>query len=74
MPPYAGPYRVLSRTPKYFRVRVGTQEQLISVDRLKPHQGVEPVEPAPPPGHSRPGRRVSASLSYAAVVAGGGAM
>jgi transposase InsO family protein len=72
MPPYAGPYRVLHRTPKFFRVLVGSQEQLISVDRLKPHQGVEPVEPAPPPGRSRPGRRVSASLSYAAVVAGGG--
>jgi hypothetical protein len=31
-----------------FRLRVGDREEVVSVDRLKPHTGAEPVQPAAP--------------------------
>jgi len=53
-PAYSGPYRVLSRSAKFFRVAVGDREEDISVDRLKPHTGLSPVSPAAPPRRGRP--------------------
>lgn len=35
-PPYDGPYRVIFRTPKKFKVQIGNREAVISIDRLKP--------------------------------------
>ena len=43
--PYDGPFRVLERGIKFFRVQAGTKEQVISVDRLKPAFGF--ADPAP---------------------------
>ena len=37
--PYDGPFRVLEKGEKFFRVKVGTKEQVITVDRLKPAFG-----------------------------------
>ena len=71
-PPYDGPYRVLSRTPKFFKIQLGPREEVISVDRLKPHRGAAAPEPAQPRPRGRPARPVNAALSYAEVAAGGG--
>ena len=53
-PLYAGPYSVLERGEKVFRLRVGDREEVVSVDRLKPHTGAEPVQPAVQPRRGRP--------------------
>ncbi len=39
---YVGPYEVLERTDKYFRLAVGSREETVSIDRLKPHLGAGP--------------------------------
>ena len=43
--PYDGPYRVKKRGEKYFVLQVGTKEQVVSIDRLKPAFGF--TDPAP---------------------------
>jgi len=48
-PQYRGPYRVLARGPKFFQLQLGGHAENISVDRLKPHRGSSPVQPAVPP-------------------------
>jgi transposase InsO family protein len=53
-PPYAGPYRVLDKQPKFFKLQMGAQEEVISIDRLKPHLGPSPLSPAVPPRRGRP--------------------
>jgi hypothetical protein len=68
-PPYQGPYRVLERGAKVFKLQMGSRQENITVDRLKPHLGAAPAVPAETP----PAWRLrSAAVSYAAVVAGGG--
>ena len=44
--PYDGPFRVIERGEKFFKVKVGTKEQVITVDRLKP--AFVFADPAPP--------------------------
>ncbi len=51
-PLYSGPYRVLASGPKVFRLQVGKREETVSIDRLKPHRGAAPVQPAQPPASS----------------------
>ena len=41
--PYKGPYRVLERRSKYFKLDLGSREDVVSVDRLKPAFLDEPV-------------------------------
>jgi len=53
-PAYSGPYRVLRRHAKFFILEVGGREDSVSVDRLKPHLGRAPLQPAPPPRRGRP--------------------
>jgi transposase InsO family protein len=53
-PPYMGPYAVVRKTDKFFTVMVGDREENISVDRLKPHAGLEPVSPPPAVRRGRP--------------------
>ncbi len=48
-PLYSGPYKVLASGPK-----VGEREESVSIDRLKPHRGAAPVQPAQPPERGRP--------------------
>jgi hypothetical protein len=68
-PPYQGPYKVLERGPKFFKLQLGPRQERVSVDRMKPHLGAAPAAPAPVP-HAW--RLRSAAVSYAAAVAGGG--
>jgi hypothetical protein len=53
-PLYSGPYRVISRGEKTFQVDIGGRAEVISADRLKPHLGQAPVQPAQPPRRGRP--------------------
>jgi len=53
-PPYSGPYKVLRRGPKVFHIEVGGVEQIVTVDRLKPHLGAAAADPAAPPKWGRP--------------------
>jgi cleavage and polyadenylation specificity factor subunit 1 len=52
--PYTGPYQVVERGPKFFRLTIGNQQQTVSVDRLKPHTGAAAATPAVPPRRGRP--------------------
>jgi hypothetical protein len=53
-PLYLGPYRVLEKARKFFKLQIGGRTEVVSVDRLKPHRGLAPVEPASPPVRGRP--------------------
>jgi len=53
-PVYLGPYRVLDRSAKFFTLDVGGRSDAVSVDRLKPHLGLSPLQPARPPKRGRP--------------------
>ena len=56
-PIYDGPYRVLHRTPAYFRLAIGGNEDTVSVARLKPVLASGPVLPAQPRRRGRPPRQ-----------------
>jgi Integrase core domain len=51
---YEGPYKVLSKSEKFFVVQVGSKEDSVSVDRLKPYTAAGPVTAAAPPRRGRP--------------------
>jgi hypothetical protein len=53
-PCYQGPYLVVSRGRKCFRLAIRTKVETISMDRLKPHTGEGAVEAAQPPNRDRP--------------------
>ena len=65
--PYDGPYRVKKRAAKYFVLQVGSKEQVVSVDRLKPAFGFVdpesgrhgPPAAARPPVRGRPPRTLN---------------
>ena len=83
-PPYDGPFKVISRTPKHFKVDLGNRTDSISIDRLKcAHLNTElvlPVSPTPDAPQStstpedpearrtRSGRRVHFPDRYGLVV------
>ena len=46
---YRGPYKVVDRKEKYFKLQIGSQEINVSVDRLKPVFSDVKVSPALPP-------------------------
>jgi hypothetical protein len=54
LPLYSGPYKILSSGPKVFKLQVGERIEVLSFDRLKPHRGTVPVQPAQPPARGRP--------------------
>jgi len=51
--PYSGPYKVLERGPKYFRLGIGGKDTVVTVDCLKPHTGTAETTPAAPPRRGR---------------------
>jgi hypothetical protein len=53
-PLYVGPYEVLERTDKCFRLAVGDREETVSIDRLKPHLGAGPFTAVLPAARGRP--------------------
>ena len=53
-PLYRGPYLVVSRSPKYFTLQVGSKTDAVSVDRLKPVLSDFPVTVQDPPRKGRP--------------------
>jgi hypothetical protein len=77
-PLYHGPYTVLEAGEKTFRLLIGGQEEVVSVDRLKPHLGNGPVSPASPPAWGCPpaagGGSSAPAPSYPAASAGGGSV
>ena len=54
---YRGPYKVLGRKDKYFKLQIGSKQDNVSVDRLKPVFSNKKVSPALPPPRGRPPRR-----------------
>ena len=65
-PPYSGPYKVLRKGPKVFHIEVGGVEQIVTVDRLKPHSGAATADPAAPPKRGRPPAARAAPAAQAA--------
>ena len=53
---YAGPYLVLEKGPKVFRLQLGTLEEVVSRDWLKPHVGMAPPAVEEPPRRGHPPR------------------
>ena len=53
-PQYQGPYVVLERGPKVFKIDLGDREDVVSVDQLKPHRGTAEVLPVRAPRRGRP--------------------
>ena len=63
-PEYYGPFHVLERGKKVFKLQMGERTDTVSRDRLKPHEGDAPTEAAVPPRRGRPpgtGGRVDSS-------------
>ena len=48
-PLYAGPYRVLSRSSRTFKLQVRPREEVVSVEHLKPAVTSDDQVPAQPP-------------------------
>jgi len=53
-PLYRGPYLVVERRSKFFRLQIGSKIDSVSIDRLKPVFSDLPVVPAVPPLRGRP--------------------
>ena len=53
-PPYVGPFRVLERGRKVFKLQVGDRVEVVSLDRLKPHLGELEPEVEVPRGRGQP--------------------
>ena len=55
-PPYDGPFKVITANDKTFTLEIGTRQETVSIDRLKPaHVDIDqPVQLAIPPRRGRP--------------------
>jgi hypothetical protein len=53
-PMYDGPYLVLERSLRFFRLQVGTRQDTVSTLCLKPCRSPQDVQPAVPPRRGRP--------------------
>jgi hypothetical protein len=54
--PNAGLYLVVSKGAKTFTIQVGQRQEIVSVDRLKPHTSLGPVSPAEAVSRGHPPR------------------
>ena len=54
--PYDGPFEVVERSPKHFKIRLGNLIDTVSIDRLKPAHldQSQPAQVAQPPRRGRP--------------------
>jgi hypothetical protein len=57
--PYSGPYQVLRPGEKVFKIAVGDKEEIVTVDRLKPHTGDGPLQVAWLPRRGQPPKSAS---------------
>jgi hypothetical protein len=75
-PLYHRPHMVLKAAEKTFLLLIGGREEVVKVDRLKPHLGTEPVATAFTPTRGRPPLQKEPSTTLAspnpAASAGGG--
>ena len=62
-PLYRGPYKVLERQSKFFRLQIGDKVDVVSVDRLKPVISDSTIISAKPPARGRPILRPQSSKS-----------
>lgn len=46
-PPYFGPFKVIERSEKYYKILQAENEKVINIDRLKPAYTIEPEEALP---------------------------
>ena len=53
-PRYRGPYLVINRQSKYFHLQIGSKQDVVSIDHLKPVFSDAPVTPVIPPPRGRP--------------------
>ena len=53
----AGPFLVLEKGLKVFKFQLGTRQEVVSWDWLKPHVGMAPPAVAEPPRRGHPPRR-----------------
>ena len=60
---YAGPYLVLEKGPKVFKLQPGERTKVVSLDRLKPHVGQAPPAAAESPCRGQPLGRSTRSTS-----------
>ena len=51
---YAGPYLVLEKGPKVFKLQLGERTEVVSRDGLKLHAGQAPPATAEPPRRGQP--------------------
>ena len=54
---YSGPYKVLQQKVKTLLLQIGTRQDWVSMDRIKPHTGLADVQPAQPPQRGRPSKK-----------------
>jgi hypothetical protein len=71
-PAYRGPYQVLWRGPKFFRLAIGGREDNVSIDRFKPHLGGNPIAAALPARGRPPAKLVAPASSTVEPEPGGG--
>jgi hypothetical protein len=63
-----GPYLVLQKGSKCFRLATGASDETISVDRIKPHYGTAPVTVEQPPCRGCPAAEVKTPELQGAVI------
>jgi transposase InsO family protein len=71
-PAYRGPYQVLWRGPKFFRLAIGGREDTVSIDCLKPHLGSNPIAAALPARGQPSCKTCGSSVLYHGAGARGG--
>jgi len=62
---YSGPYKVLEKAAKAWKLQVGARVEIVSRDQLKPHQGSVEPQGAEPPKRGRP-RTASRTVDFPA--------
>ena len=70
---YSGPYKVLEKGNKAWKLQVGERVEVVSRDHLKPHLGSVAPRAAVPPARGRPRTASAAPLasSFSAEKLGG---
>lgn len=65
-PLYRGPFKVLEKKSKYFKIKIGNREDNVSIDRLKAVISIDTPTPEDPPNKGRP-KKIEASIGLFSV-------